>query len=321
MGDSDAVTGVDGSIFIPSVPTDAAMGALSSLDAARAAVVKYQSEMEARVNAAHSEVLKAQQTVDAAQAQMAAVLRERDHWRSECEREQQIIAQLQTQLASQKEQSHTLRDELLELYRDLRAEDLPTLILRIGMNLTGAECALYVGPQGEHTIAAIGLENLPETASQGLYKFTREAAQRDEPVECNDSQMLPDGPALVNLAAVPVALKGEVSGVMLMANKRSGPFTDEDTELLLSIGRHAGIALENQRLHCQLGEAYVSTIAVLADAIEAKDPYTRGHCESVAVTAVEVGKQMGLGKEELDELRYAALLHDVGKIGIPDGIL
>ena len=60
---------------------------------------------------------------------------------------------------------------------------------------------------------------------------------------------------------------------------------------------------------------------MLADAIEAKDPYTRGHCESVAVTAVKVGERMGFNKEELESLRYAALLHDVGKIGIPDGIL
>jgi len=312
---------VDGAAFIPGIPTDAAFGALASLDAARGAVVNYQSEMEARVNAAQAEVLKAQHLGEAAQAELAAVARDRDHWRSECERDQQIVSQLQKQLAAQKEQSHSLRDELLELYRDLRAEDLPTLILRIGMNLTGAENALYVGPLGENTVAAIGLENLPEVVSQALYKFTREAAQRDEPVECNDSHMLPDGPALINLAAVPVALKGEVSGVMLMANKRSGPFTNEDTELLLSIGRHAGIAMENQRLHYALGEAYVSTIAVLADAIEAKDPYTRGHCESVAVTAVQVGRRMGLADEDLEELRYAALLHDVGKIGIPDGIL
>ncbi|RYG62746.1 HD-GYP domain-containing protein, partial [bacterium] len=68
-------------------------------------------------------------------------------------------------------------------------------------------------------------------------------------------------------------------------------------------------------------EAYVSTVAVLADAIEAKDAYTRGHCEGVSRIAVEVGRRLGLENEELDAVRYAALLHDVGKIGIPDGIL
>ncbi len=108
---------------------------------------------------------------------------------------------------------------------------------------------------------------------------------------------------------------------MLLANKRSGPFNDKDTRLLLAVGQHAGIALENVRLHHQLNEAYASTIAVLADAIEAKDAYTRGHCESVMRLAVEVGRRLEMTGEKLDEVRYSALLHDVGKIGVPDGIL
>jgi HD-GYP domain-containing protein (c-di-GMP phosphodiesterase class II) len=112
-----------------------------------------------------------------------------------------------------------------------------------------------------------------------------------------------------------------LKGVILVANKRSGPYCEQDTELLLSIGRHAGVALENQRLHGELADSFHSTIAVLADAIEAKDAYTRGHCDSVANMAVEVGRRLGVENEALDQIRYAALLHDVGKIGIPDGIL
>ncbi len=106
-----------------------------------------------------------------------------------------------------------------------------------------------------------------------------------------------------------------------MANKRDGAFEDDDTDLLLAIGRHAGIALENHRLHCALGDAFVSTVAVLADAVEAKDPYTRGHCEGVSELAARVAERMSWDKAELDQIRYAALLHDVGKLGVPDGIL
>ena len=101
----------------------------------------------------------------------------------------------------------------------------------------------------------------------------------------------------------------------------AGDFNEQDTKLLLSIGQHAGIALENVRLHRELNEAYASTIAVLADAIEAKDAYTRGHCEGVMKMAVEVGRRLDLEGEKLDEVRYSALLHDIGKIGVPDGIL
>jgi len=304
-------------VFTAVAPTTA----LAALDSARDAVLGYQAAAESRLNAAQEQVLQSVKTVEAARAEVAVIARERDYWRDECARRQSALEQMQAALADQDKTNRNLREELLELYRDLRAEDLPTLILRIGMRLTNAENGLYVGPAGEQTIAAIGLDNLPDTITRALYEFTREVARTEDPVECNDTRKLPDGVALVNLAAVPVVLKNQLHGVMLVANKRSGPFTDDDTEVLLSIGRHAGVALENQRLHCALSDSYLSTIAVLADAIEAKDPYTRGHCESVAAVAVRVAQRMGFEGDALDQLRYAALLHDVGKIGIPDGIL
>lgn len=165
------------------------------------------------------------------------------------------------------------------------------------------------------------MDNLSDIITEELHSLTMEAAHAEEPVVRNDSDSLPGGSDLVNMAALPVTVQGGVKGVLLVANKRSGPFSDDDTDLLLAIGNHAGIALENHRLHCQLAESYLSTIAVLADAIEAKDPYTRGHCESVAGIAVSVAQKLGWQDDALEHIRYAALLHDIGKIGIPDGIL
>jgi len=253
---------------------------------------------------------------------------ERDHWRDSCaqsrkeyEQSREINRQLQAQVAEQVQQKSALQRELLELYSDLRADDLPSLILRIGVQLTGAEAGLYVDGSGEKTLADIGLEELPPSVTKALCDFTRQVAQSEEPLVRNDSDNLPDGSNLINLAALPVAVQGHLKGVLLVANKRSGDFTDEDTDLLLSIGSHAGIALENNRLHCEMSENFLSTIAVLADAIKAKDPYTRGHCESVAEIAVCIAQKLGWKHEEMDTLRYAALLHDIGKIGIPDGIL
>ncbi len=249
------------------------------------------------------------------------VAKDRDRWCEECNKSLEEGRRLAAQLAEQSKRNENLNSELMELYRDLKAEDLPTLILRIGMKLTGAENGLYVDDSGGVTLAAIGLDALPETVTNALYEFTREAANAEEPVVRNDSENLPDGSNLVNLAALPVAYHGDLRGVLLVANKREGPFTEDDTELLLSIGDHAGVALENHRLHCELAESYLSTIAVLADAIEAKDPYTRGHCESVAAVAMDVAQRLGWEAKALDNIRYAALLHDIGKIGIPDGIL
>lgn len=323
--------------------------ALAALDAARAAVLDWQHGVASRLAAAQTEIVDMQKALEVTRAELAHVKQERDEWREECgqhkgsvselrdslaEQQKQVAAQQaqlqehqaeieghKTQLEAQGEYSRKLQAELLELYRDLRAEDVPTLILRVGMRLTGAENSLFVNANGNEALASFGLEDLPDVVKQGLYDYAREAAEQSEPVVRNDSNSLPDGSGLVNLTAMPVAVQGNLRGVILMANKRSGPFTEQDTEVLLSIGKHAGVAMENHRLHSALNDAYSSTIAVLADAIEAKDPYTRGHCESVALIAVQVARRLGLQGDEVEQVRYAALLHDVGKIGIPDGIL
>ncbi len=78
---------------------------------------------------------------------------------------------------------------------------------------------------------------------------------------------------------------------------------------------------ENRRLIAALEQGYLDTIRSLAAAVDAKDPYTRGHAERVATLAVEIGRELGLGREALQALEYAGILHDIGKIGIPDAIL
>lgn len=70
-----------------------------------------------------------------------------------------------------------------------------------------------------------------------------------------------------------------------------------------------------------LEEAYVSTVRVLAAAIDARDNYTLGHSTRVAQLSVELGRMAGLRKEDLEDLEVACLFHDVGKIRIPDSIL
>jgi putative nucleotidyltransferase with HDIG domain len=78
---------------------------------------------------------------------------------------------------------------------------------------------------------------------------------------------------------------------------------------------------ENRRLIAALERGYLDTIRSLAAAVDAKDPYTSGHAERVSALAVEIGRELGLGREELQALEYGGILHDIGKIGIPDAIL
>lgn len=70
-----------------------------------------------------------------------------------------------------------------------------------------------------------------------------------------------------------------------------------------------------------LNESWKQTVYVLSNAIEANDEYTRGHCDRVKNYALEIGERMGLDREDLRNLEFAALLHDVGKVGVPNHIL
>ncbi len=78
---------------------------------------------------------------------------------------------------------------------------------------------------------------------------------------------------------------------------------------------------ENRRLIAALEQGYLDTIRSLASAIDAKDPYTRGHSQRVAALAVEIGRELNLSPEALQALEYGGVLHDIGKIGMPDAIL
>ena len=77
---------------------------------------------------------------------------------------------------------------------------------------------------------------------------------------------------------------------------------------------------ERERLETE-GQMMLASITALAEALEARDPYTRGHSDAVAEIAVGIARCMGLEEQELDNLRIGGRLHDIGKIGVPDDIL
>lgn len=76
----------------------------------------------------------------------------------------------------------------------------------------------------------------------------------------------------------------------------------------------------NNLVH-ELKDTYKTTVKCLADAIEANDVYTKGHCERVTKYALQIADEMNISKKDMLNLQYASLLHDIGKIGIPNNIL
>ncbi len=85
--------------------------------------------------------------------------------------------------------------------------------------------------------------------------------------------------------------------------------------------QNAATVVENAKLHRKVAEGYKSTIIALAASIDAKDHYTRGHSQRVTEYALMGALSLSMSPEELENLEYAGILHDIGKIGIPDSIL
>lgn len=124
-------------------------------------------------------------------------------------------------------------------------------------------------------------------------------------------------------------LSHEIIGVFQVLNKlKDGVFRDEDEDLLIAIGSSAGIALENARLfkkqqimYEEQKKSFNSFINTLAASVDARDKITAGHSKRVTEYTVAIAQQMKMNQDEVDQLEYAALLHDFGKIGIRDSVL
>jgi HD-GYP domain-containing protein (c-di-GMP phosphodiesterase class II) len=112
-----------------------------------------------------------------------------------------------------------------------------------------------------------------------------------------------------------------IIGGLEALNKIGGAFNDEDANLLRTLANQAATVLQIAKLYGDANELFLDTIQALAASIDAKDPYTNGHSQRVSDFSTAIGRQMNLPPEILHELKIGALLHDIGKIGIPDLIL
>jgi HD-GYP domain-containing protein (c-di-GMP phosphodiesterase class II) len=125
-----------------------------------------------------------------------------------------------------------------------------------------------------------------------------------------------------SIMAVPLIAKGKIIGVAEVLNKKGNrKFNKTDLEMFESLGNQIAIAIENAALYRELDELFLASIRAIVEAVDAKDPYTRGHSARVVDYALLIGRALRLNKEEMKRLEISAILHDVGKIGIPDRIL
>lgn len=123
-------------------------------------------------------------------------------------------------------------------------------------------------------------------------------------------------------------IEQEIIGVFQILNKLSGYFTQEDEDILVAIGSSAGISLENAKLFARQRElleeqkvVFDSFISTLAASIDARDKITAGHSTRVRMYSTLIAEKFNMPKEQLEIIQKAAVLHDIGKIGIRDSVL
>ncbi len=121
--------------------------------------------------------------------------------------------------------------------------------------------------------------------------------------------------------AVPILDSGERPiGVLVFTNKK-GDFDDEDLELGISLAGQLSVAFENALLYDHLMKTFKSLVEVMAMSIDARHPISSGHSRRVALYSALIAQEMGLSPDKVELIQLAALLHDYGKISIPDSIL
>ena len=120
---------------------------------------------------------------------------------------------------------------------------------------------------------------------------------------------------------VPVLFQGKALGAISAYSRKSRIFTKEEIEVMTIFAAQVAIAIQESRYYDDIRKNYFNTIHALVLAIEARDPYTRGHTDRVTKYAMGIARNLNVDESDIEMLRYAAEVHDIGKISIPDVIL
>jgi putative nucleotidyltransferase with HDIG domain len=125
-----------------------------------------------------------------------------------------------------------------------------------------------------------------------------------------------------SLMTVPLVLEDKSIGAIQAVNKRDGQlFNQDDLDLFRSIADSAALAVNNAQLVADLQNSYDLTLDALSAALDTRDRETEGHSRRVVEYTARLAQQIGLDKETIKSIRRGALIHDVGKIGVPDAVL
>ncbi|AIF66567.1 phosphohydrolase [Terribacillus saccharophilus] len=239
-----------------------------------------------------------------------------------------------TKLESKVKELSKLLEALKELNAAIDLQDIFQGILdQMVMIAEAKEATLWVLEKEKNQIVAkassgTSTESLPTSTLSigegivGKVVKTGEAELITDTENVINSSVAYLSPRSTSILTVPLLAKGQIIGAIQLNDKKDGGhFDTRDRELAVILAEQSALSLHNSQMYDELYKMFVSMIRMLAEALDARDPLTKGHSERVARYAWLIGKRMKLDAQDCFELYQAAILHDIGKIGIEDRIL
>lgn len=248
------------------------------------------------------------------------------------ERLEQMVEERTGDLQRRTRELSVLHSVLSAATRSLDLPEVMTITLgELNDLLKSTAAAAFVVDHVSSRLRLVSQSGLPEDFLRWVSTDFQESPELRDVVVNGRSVMLrdlADKKGLATIAGridcaivVPMKTSREVVGLILAGCAEYREIDAEGWKLLGTIGEEIGVVVENVRLYENLRLAYLSTIRALAEAVDAKDSYTRGHSDRVSSLAEATAKELGLPPDEVESIRNAGYLHDIGKIGTPDSVL
>jgi len=218
---------------------------------------------------------------------------------------------------------------LLEFGRELATlvelDDIAGRVTELSADILGSRnTSFYVETDGELRLRAEHGHS-PETAAElAAHRYPREALQMSREAYVAEPQdyepvigkaPVPGG----RYAVAPFSVDGRVGCLVALVERDD--FGERELALLSGLAQQAKLAIANASSYEGLERTFVSTVEALANALEANDEYTSTHARWITDLSLRVGRELGLDERALKSLELGALLHDIGKIGIPSDVL
>jgi len=174
-----------------------------------------------------------------------------------------------------------------------------------------------------------GIEDFVENIEMNIDEFPieKEVVLSKKPILINNTHkeskwiVLKETEFIKSHIIVPILVRDKVIGLLRLDSDKEDAFTFSDIEKLMILSNTLGIAIENSKHIERLKTTAEQVIILITKISEFKDPYTAGHQKKVSEIAVKIAEKMGLSYEQIEIVRYASLLHDIGKMILPIEIL